>query len=147
MNTINWNIFPTHVRIYKSEKIQQAFRRDKTLRSLKKYKKMYPWVYSWRTRLRVVKNSLPVFWFCGFRYFWKWGNIRKRVRWNRRLRLVCTLYIGVSRKFHLHFTLMFWLVLRPPQRWQLNLKVSRVSCWPSKHSPSPASCLNHNNPQ
>ena len=46
---------------------------------------------------------------CGFRYFWKWGNIRKRVRWNRRLRLFCTLWIGVSRKFHLHFTLMFQL--------------------------------------
>ena len=43
------------------------------------------------------------------RYFWKWGNIRKRVRWNRRLRLLCTLWIGVSRKFHLHFTLMFQL--------------------------------------
>ena len=38
MNTINWKIFRTHVVIYKSEKIQQAFWRDKTLRSLKKYK-------------------------------------------------------------------------------------------------------------
>ena len=37
------------------------------------------------------------------------GNIRKRVRWNRRLRILCTLCIGVWRKFHLHFTLMFSL--------------------------------------
>ena len=34
-------MFPTHVGKYKSEKTQQALR-DKTLRSLKKYKKMYP---------------------------------------------------------------------------------------------------------
>ena len=43
----------------------------------------------------------------GFRYFWKWGNIRKKVRWNRRLRILCTLLIGISRKFHLHFTLTY----------------------------------------
>ena len=38
----------------------------------------------------------------GLRYFWKRGNIRKRVHWNRRLRLLCTLCIGVSRKFTLY---------------------------------------------
>ena len=38
---------------------------------------------------------------CEFRYFWKWGNIRKRVGWNGRLRLLCTLCIPVSRKFDL----------------------------------------------
>ena len=38
---------------------------------------------------------------------WGWdisekrGNVRKR-RWNRRLTHLCTLFIGVSRKFHLH---------------------------------------------
>ena len=37
---------------------------------------------------------------CVFRYFWKWGNIRKSVRWNRRLRLLFTLWIGISKKFH-----------------------------------------------
>ena len=36
---------------------------------------------------------------------WDW---RKKVHWNRRLRLL-PLCIGVSRKFHLYFTLMFWL--------------------------------------
>ena len=41
--------------------------------------------------------------------FWKGGNIKKRVQWNRRLRLLCTLCIGIWRKFHLHFTLMFQL--------------------------------------
>ena len=46
---------------------------------------------------------------CGFRYFGKWRNIRKKVCWNRRLRILCTLCIGISRKFHLHFTLMFQL--------------------------------------
>ena len=43
VNTVNWKIFPTYVGIYKSEKIQQAFWRDKTLKSVKKYKRMYPW--------------------------------------------------------------------------------------------------------
>ena len=31
--------------------------------------------------------------------------------------------------------------------WQFNLKVSRASCWSSKHSPGPTICLNHSNPQ
>ena len=43
------------------------------------------------------------------RYFWERGNIRKGVRWNRRLRLLYMLCIEVSRKFHLHFTLTFQL--------------------------------------
>ena len=29
---------------------------------------------------------------CGLRYFWKRGNMRKRVFWNRGLRLLCTLW-------------------------------------------------------
>ena len=29
-------------------------------------------------------------------YFLKWGNIRNIVHWNRRLRLFCTLFIGIS---------------------------------------------------
>ena len=36
------------------------------------------------------------------RYFRKRGNIRKRVCWNRRLRLLFTLCIKVSRKFYFH---------------------------------------------
>ena len=37
----------------------------------------------------------------GWRYFWNRENIRKRVSWNKRLRvrLLCTLCIGVSRNF------------------------------------------------
>ena len=42
VNTINWKFFPLHFEIYKSEKLEQAFWRDKTLRSLNKYEKMYP---------------------------------------------------------------------------------------------------------
>ena len=38
----------------------------------------------------------------GIDIFLKRGNIRERVHWNIRLRLLCTLCIGVSRKFHLH---------------------------------------------
>ena len=46
------------------------------------------------------------------------------------------------------FTLhSFLLVSRHPWGRQFNLKVSRPSCWSSKHSPGPAICLNHNNPQ
>ena len=42
VNTTTWKIFPTQVGIYKAEKIQQTFWRYKTLRSLKKYERMYP---------------------------------------------------------------------------------------------------------
>ena len=34
-----------------------------------------------------------------------------------------------------------------PGSRQFNVKVSRTSCWPSKHNPGPAICLNHNNPK
>ena len=50
--------------------------------------------------------------------------------------------------FLVFFTLLsFLLVLRLPWDGQFNLKVSRASCWSSKHSPSPTICLNHSNPQ
>ena len=42
-NTINLKCFPIHGGIYKLEKIQQGFWRDNSLRSLKKYERMYPW--------------------------------------------------------------------------------------------------------
>ena len=46
------------------------------------------------------------------------------------------------------FTLhSFLLVSRTPWGRQFNLKVSRASCWSSKHSPGPTICLNHSNPQ
>ena len=41
----------------------------------------------------------------------------------------------------------FLLVSRPPWGRQFKLKVIRTPCWSSKHSPGPAICLNHNNPQ
>ena len=46
--------------------------------------------------------------------------------------------------FTLHSFLLF---SRLPWGRQFNLKVSRASCWPSKHSPSSTICLNHSNPQ
>ena len=47
----------------------------------------------------------------GLEYFWERGNIRKRVCWNRRLRLLFTLCIRVSRKFYLHlcFKLRYYI--------------------------------------
>ena len=39
-----------------------------------------------------------------------------------------------------------WAQAFPGSR-QFNLKVSRISCWSSKHSPEPTIRLNHNNPQ
>ena len=46
------------------------------------------------------------------------------------------------------FTLRsFLLVLRPSRGRQFNRKVTRASRRSSKHSPGPAICLNHNNPQ
>ena len=43
VNTINWNIFPTHGGIYMSQKIQQILKWDTTLTSFKKYERMYIW--------------------------------------------------------------------------------------------------------
>ena len=82
--------------------------RNKTLRSLKKYERMYPWGWSWRTR--VVNNTDYQFVGCnlGVEIFLKKREHQKRVLWNRRLRLLCALCTGVSRKFNLHFTLMFY---------------------------------------
>ena len=60
VNTINWKIFPKHGEIYKLEKIQQTFlERDKTLRSLKKYDRMYNWDESWRAG--VASNTVYQF--------------------------------------------------------------------------------------
>ena len=42
MNTMNFQIFPTHSEKYKLEKILHAFWRDKGLKSLEKYEEMYP---------------------------------------------------------------------------------------------------------
>ena len=42
--------------------------------------------------------------------FLKKGEHRKRVRWNRRLTHLCTFCIGVSRKFHLQFTLYTYVL-------------------------------------
>ena len=58
---------------------------------------------------------------------------------------------GFERAF---FTLRHFLPCTPsccfqgfPGSRQFILKVSRASCWSSKHSPSPTICLNHGNPQ
>ena len=69
-------------------------------------------ILTWRTKVvtKMFTNFLVLT--CGFRYFWTWRNIRKRVRWNRRLRLLYTLWIGVSRKFHLHFIYTYVLVYK-----------------------------------
>ena len=46
------------------------------------------------------------------------------------------------------FTLhSFLLVLMLPWGWKFNLKVSRASCWSSKHSPSPTIVSKEGNPQ
>ena len=67
VNTINWKIFPKHSGIYKLEKIQQTFlERDKTLKSLKKYDRMYNWDESWRAG--VVSNT--VYQFLGYKFSW-----------------------------------------------------------------------------
>ena len=48
---------------------------------------------------------------------------------------------------------VFYLTLLPvvfsglPWGQQFNLKVSKASCWSSKHSPAQAICLKHHNPQ
>ena len=60
VNTINWKIFLTYGGIYRSDKTQQAFlERDKTLTSLRKYEKTYPWGESWKTR--VVNSTVYQF--------------------------------------------------------------------------------------
>ena len=49
----------------------------------------------------------------------------------------------LSGVFHLALLSAF---SRISQGWKFNLKVSRTSCWSSKHSRSPTICLNHDNP-
>ena len=62
---------------------------------------MYPWSYYWRTKM--VNNTVYQFVGSnlGLRYFRKRENIRKKVCWNKTLRLLFTLCIRVSRKFYL----------------------------------------------
>ena len=105
LNTINWKRF-SHTRwnIKVKEISTSILERDKILSSLNKYEMMYPWGKSLRTK--VVNNTV---------YHFVGSNLgveiyQKRVTWNRRLRPLCTLCIGVSRKFHLHFTVMFFLI-------------------------------------
>ena len=91
------------------ENLASILERDKTLRSLRKYESTYSWGKFWRTRVvnhtacQFVGSNL------GVEIFLKKREHQKKMRWNRRLRLLCTLCIGVSKKFHLHFTLMFEL--------------------------------------
>ena len=64
----------------------------------------------WQGWWKTLFTSLFVL-TCGFRYFWKWGNIRKRVRWNRRvvqysLHFVLGLH---ENSMYIHFTLMLQL--------------------------------------
>ena len=91
---------------------------------------MYHWRQSWRTR--VVNNTVYQFvsFDLGVEILLKKREHQKRVRWNTRLRLLCTLCIGVSRKFHLHFTLMFYLrydkmVQSLYKNWLLVSKITR----------------------
>ena len=72
---------------------------------------MYLWGWYWRTK--VVKNTVYQFVGSnlGLRCFWKRGNIRKRVCWNRRLRLLFKLCIRILRRFYLHlcFKLKYYI--------------------------------------
>ena len=45
------------------------------------------------------------------------------------------------------FTLLYFRLFKVSLGQQLNLKVGRVSCWSSKHSPGPIIFLNYRNPQ
>ena len=56
---------------------------------------------------QLFTNFFVLTW--GLRYFWKRWNIRKRIHWNGGNTHWNTLCIGVSRKFHLNFTLIFSL--------------------------------------
>ena len=81
---------------------------------------------------KVVNNTVYQFvsFDLGVEIFLKKREHQKRVHWNTRLRLLCTLCIGVSRKFHLHFTLMFYLryykmVQSLYKNWLLVSKITR----------------------
>ena len=62
----------------------------------------------------------------GFRYIWKWWKIRKKVCWNRKMRL---LWSGISRKFYLHFSFMFSLLryYKMVQRLGIQKPVSKIT--------------------
>ena len=71
VNIINWKFFPTNVKIYKSEKIQQAFLRD----NLKKLKDIWNDIFlrlileDKGVKKTLFTNFLVIT--CGFRYFRK----------------------------------------------------------------------------
>ena len=62
--------------------------------------------------------------------------------------IYCKCY-GFEREFFISGVSLHTLLLliRLPWDRQFNLKVSRASCWSSKHSTGPTICLNHSNPQ
>ena len=98
-------------RIYKLEESQQDFGERQNPKEFKEI------IWKDVSLSLIVKykggkqHCLPTFCFYpgGWDIFEIFLNIIERVHWNRKLRLLCTLCIGVSRKFHLHFTLMFLL--------------------------------------
>ena len=62
----------------------------------------------WKTTLFTI--LLALIW--ELRYFWNWGNIIKMMCWNRRFKHLSTLPIGVSKKFHLNFSLCLAIILQ-----------------------------------
>ena len=98
VNTKNWNFFATHGGLYKSEKIEQAFWKVIKPQGVEK---------KGCVSLRLILKNKGGKQHC----FWKRGNIRKGVCWNRWLRLPFILFIRVSRKFYLHlcFKLRYYI--------------------------------------
>ena len=98
-------------RIYKLEESQQDFGERQNPKEFKEI------IWKDVSLSLIVKykggkqHCSPTFCFYpgGWDIFEIFLNIIKRVHWNRKLRLLCTLCIGVSRKFHLHFTTMLLL--------------------------------------
>ena len=62
----------------------------------------------WKATLFTI--LLALIW--ELRYFWNWGNIIKMMCWNRRFKHLSTLPIGVSKKFHLNFSLCLAIILQ-----------------------------------
>ena len=88
------------------ENSRSILERDKILRSLKKYERIYPWGLCWRKVWKTTLFTILLALTWELRYFWKWGTI-KMMCWNRRFKHLSTLSIGVSKKFHLNFSLCF----------------------------------------
>ena len=110
----------------------------------------WPWTSQNSFRRNPVTYGTPCHAIGHFVFCYNHVTYRTPCHASGHLVIYCECY-GFERAF---FTLRRFLLCTPsscfqgfPGSRQFNLKVSKISCWFSKHSLGPTTCLNRNNPQ